>query len=121
MRYSLNLLLSWAIVVTLFLSLSSGAMAQSTSADGIGALFTDTKDQVEGASSLFPQSSSADAATSSRSLSAFGNRPSVSDIPDPEDAFTLSVLAASRESLIVRFDIMSCCYLYQERLSLIHI
>ena len=112
MRYSLNVFIPWAIAAGLFISTATDALAQSTSTEGIDALFTDTKDQVEGASSLIPQSNSVGTATTGSSLSAFGNKPGELDIPDPEDAFTLSGSALSPEELVVRFDILSCCYLY---------
>ena len=115
MRYLINVFIPWAIATGLFISTATAALAQST--EGIDALFTDAKEQVEGASSLIPQSNSVGTAATGSLLSAFGNKPSELDIPDPEDAFMLSGSALSPEELVVRFDILSCCYLYQERMS----
>ena len=117
MRYLRNVFIPWAIALTLVLSMVTVALAQSTSTEGIDSLLNGTKEKVEGVSSLIIQSNSVDTATFGSSLSAFANKPSELDIPDPEDAFTLSSSARNPEELIVRFDILSCCYLYQERMS----
>ena len=91
MRYLRNVFIPWAIALTLVLSMVTVALAQSTSTEGIDSLLNGTKEKVEGVSSLIIQSNSVDTATFGSSLSAFANKPSELDIPDPEDAFTLSL------------------------------
>lgn len=40
------------------------------------------------------------------------------DVPDPAHAFTVSATISGGDSLRVSFDILPCCYLYQERIEL---
>ncbi len=97
--------------------LSNFALAQSSNVGGVESLFKGSVTGFSELSSPLPQSNGIDEADSNSALSLFTGQTDTLNIPDPEDAFILSAKSLNQSTLAVRFEIMDCCYLYQERMS----
>lgn len=67
---------------------------------------------------LPPRSQPAGLATLSTLGQANGFGQSQSDLPEPDQAFILSVTAPDPQSIVARWTIASCCYLYRDKLKL---
>jgi len=104
-------------MIGLLILQSNVVIAQSSTQAEVDTLFSIITPDANGIISPVAQSNLLSATTSKPALSLFGAQSDTPDIPDPEDAFTLRVLALNPSTLIVTFDIMDCCYLYQKRMS----
>lgn len=67
---------------------------------------------------LPPRSQPAGLATLSTLGQANGFGQSQNDLPEPDQAFILSVTAPDPQSIVARWTIASCCYLYRDKLKL---
>jgi len=118
MRTSTRKLMGSAFVLfALLLVQSTALMAQSSTREDVDTLFSKSAADANGISSPIPLSNSLESTGSKPGLSLIGGQSDTPDIPDPEDAFTLSVSALNSSTMLVRFDILDCCYLYQKRMS----
>lgn len=110
---SIRIILSASILMIA----STLSLAQTSSTTDLSDLLKDPTSNRSGLSSpIYPVDKNSER-SAKFGLSLFNDNADSIDIPDPEDAFKVSTTLVDERTLLVRFDILDCCYLYQKQMS----
>ena len=112
-----NALIRVILSIGLLMFTSMFALAQTSSTGSLKGLINESAPIDEGLSSPISPIGNTSDAPSKSGLSFFNNKSTPTDVPDPEDAFKLSTVYLDVNTLLISFDILECCYLYQKRMS----